>query len=82
MIHRLVLLSEHRTTNDTTDTAEADKGGRAECSLPLASDVVGLPCQDAWNVSIAGCDSDKDAEVADANVLDVAEEAETLIMSA
>lgn len=51
---RLILLTEHCAANDATDAAESDERGRAESALPLTTDVVGLPCQDARHVRIAG----------------------------
>lgn len=41
-IVRSVLRSECRCADDTTKSAEADEGSRAEGALPLASDVVCL----------------------------------------
>lgn len=71
LVARLVLLAEHRATDDSTDAAESDEGGGAQSALPLATDVVGLPSQDAGHVSVAGGRGKEDAKVADADVLDV-----------
>ncbi len=38
-----VLRSENGATDDTTNASETNKSGRAKGSLPLTSDVVGLP---------------------------------------
>lgn len=77
LVGRLVLLAEHGAADDSTDTAEADEGGGAQGALPLAADVVCLPGQDAGDISVAGGGGQEDAKVADADVLDVAEETET-----
>lgn len=42
MIGRLVLLAEHGAANDAANTTCSDKGGGGQCTLPLATDVVGL----------------------------------------
>lgn len=77
MIHWGVLRTEHCATNDTADTTETDERGRAEGTLPLPSDVVRLPSENARHVGVGGSGGEEDSKVACANVLDVSEEADT-----
>ena len=76
MIRRLVLVSEDRAANNAADTAHADEGCRAQRSLPLSADVVGLVRQDAGHVGVAGDGREEDAEVAHAAAFGEAEEGE------
>jgi hypothetical protein len=64
----LVHLPEHRGSDNTSNTTESNKRGRAKRALPLPTDVVGLIRHDSGDVGI-GTDSGKeDAEVARAVV--------------
>jgi hypothetical protein len=75
-ILRLVLLTEDGATNDAANTAEADEGGRAQCALPLAANVVGLPGEHTGDIGIAGRRGEEDTKVTDTHVLDVSKETE------
>lgn len=76
-ISGLILRSENSATNNTTNTSSADQGCGAQCSLPLATDVVSLPCQDTRDVGIAGGGGEKYTCVAHADVLGESKHGET-----
>lgn len=48
-----VLLTEDSTSNDSTNATSSHQGSRAECTLPLTTDVVCLPGENAWDVGVA-----------------------------
>jgi hypothetical protein len=73
----LVLFAEHSRSNDAANTTGADKSRRAESSLPLAPDIVGLPSEDTRHVGIARDGCEEDAEISDAIVLSESEKRET-----
>ena len=77
MVRRLVLLTEDGAADDTADATEADERGRAESTLPLSSDVVRLPGENAGDVGVGGGGGNEDAEVASADILHVSEESDT-----
>ena len=72
-----VLRTEHCATNDTANTTETNKGGRAEGTLPLPSDVVRLPSENARNVGVGGSGGEEDSKVASTDVFHVSEESDT-----
>lgn len=61
---RSILSAEDSAADDSTDTTSADEGSRAESALPLAADVVGLPCKNTWDVGVGSCGSEENTEVA------------------
>jgi len=73
----LVLRTENGATNDTTHSSHANKSRRAKSSLPLTTDVVCLPCQDARNVGVASSSSEENPKVANADGLGEAKESKT-----
>lgn len=48
----LVLESENQASSNAAYTTHTDKCGRAECTLPLAADVVRLVRHDGWYVAV------------------------------
>ena len=77
MILWAVLRTEHGATNDTTDATEPHKRGRAEGTLPLPSDVVRLPGENAGDVGVGGSGGKENSKVAHADVFHVSEEPDT-----
>lgn len=74
---RSILSAEYSATDDATDTASADESGGAESTLPLAADVVRLPCQDGGDVGVGGGRGEENASVADADAAGEADHGET-----
>lgn len=74
--------SEDGATDDTANASKADKGGRAQRTLPLPTDVVGLPRENTGNVGIARRGGEEDTEVTNTDVADIAQKSETWIMLA
>jgi hypothetical protein len=68
-IMRRILSTEDSSTDDTTDSTSSDKGSRAQSALPLATDVVRLPCQDAGDVGVGSSSGEENTEVADTDVV-------------
>lgn len=56
-------IPEDEGTNDTTDTTEADQDGRAESTLPLTTDVVGLVGKSGWDVAVGTGAGEEDTDV-------------------
>lgn len=77
MVLRFVLLAKDRAADDASDSSRADECRRAQCSLPLATDVVGLPGEDAGDVGIASGRGNEHAKVTNTNILDIAKEWKT-----
>ena len=73
VVPRRVLGAENGASDNTANAAKADQGRRAEGSLPLASDVVGLPCEDCRYIRVTGRDGNEDAEIANGNIFEVAQ---------
>ena len=71
------MLSEDRAANDAADAAKADQSGRTKSSLPLPSDVVGLPGKNAGNIGVASSDCKEYAKVSNANVVGVAKKGDS-----
>lgn len=78
MVFWLVLVTEDRATNDTTDTSRADQGRGAKRTLPLTSDVVRLPGEDAGNVGVTGCRGNEDAKIANSDIVEIAKKRKAL----
>jgi hypothetical protein len=74
MVRRLILVPEHRTTNNTTNTTSTDQSSGAKSSLPLATDVVCLVREYTGNIGVASDGGEEDAEIANAVRLCEAEE--------
>lgn len=73
----LILGAEDSATDYATNTTSTDEGSRAESALPLATDVVGLPCEDSGDVRV-GCSScEEDTGVADSDVAGETDHRET-----
>lgn len=64
----LIDLPEHRGTNDTSDTAESNKRSRAQRTLPLPTDVVGLVSHDSGDVGVRAYSREEDTKVSRAVV--------------
>lgn len=77
MVRGLVLISENRAANNAADAAKADQSGRTKSSLPLASDVVGLPGKNAGDVRVTSSDCKEYAKVSNANVVGVAKKSDS-----
>lgn len=73
VIRGFVLLTEDSTSNDSTNATSSDQGRGAECTFPLPTDVVCLPGQNTWYVGVAGRGCEEDSEIANSDVLDIAE---------
>ena len=73
----LVLRAENSGTDNAANTDSTDQSSRAESSLPLATDVVRLPCENTRHVGVAGDGCEEDAEIADAVVLGEPEKRKT-----
>lgn len=73
VIGGFILLTEDSTSNDSANTTSSDQGRGAKCSFPLATDVVCLPGQNTWYVRVAGSGCEEDSEIANSDVLDIAE---------
>lgn len=73
-----VLFTEHRGADDSANTSSTHKSRRAQSTLPLASNVVGLPGEYTRDIRIAGRGGEEDTEVANTDILDIAEQWQTL----
>jgi hypothetical protein len=65
----LILSAEDSATNDTTNTTSPDEGSRAKSTLPLATDVVCLPCENGGDVGVSCGSREEDTGVADTDVV-------------
>lgn len=65
----LVLGTENSATNDTTNTTSADEGSGAKSALPLATDVVRLPCKNGGDVGVGCGGREEDTGVANTDVV-------------
>jgi len=73
----LVLFAEYCATNDSTNAASTDKGGRGKCTLPLSADIVGLPGKYGRDIGITSSGSEENAKIAHSNRLYETETAKT-----
>ena len=73
MVVRLILITEHCAANDATDATGSDQGSGAQSTLPLTTDVVCLPCQNARDVGVASGGCKKDSKVAYSNIVEISE---------
>lgn len=64
-------------SNDTTDSTETDESGRAESTLPLSTDVVGLVSENGWDVGVGTDSGEENSEVTGTLVLSKAQDWET-----
>jgi hypothetical protein len=71
------LRTENSAADNTANTSRTNQGSGAKGALPLSSNVVCLPCQDARYIGVASSGGNEDAKVANANVIDEAEKRET-----
>ena len=58
--------SEHQGANDTANASRSHDGCRAECTLPLTQDVVGLVGQGEGDVGEGRADNEEGTKVPDA----------------
>jgi hypothetical protein len=65
----LVLFSENSRPNDASDATSTDEGSRSESTLPLSTDVVGLPGENSRDIGVAASGGKENAKVADGNGL-------------
>lgn len=70
-------LTEHRGSDNATNTTSTDEGSRAKGTLPLATDVVGLVGEDGWDVGVGTDGGEEDTEVTGGLVLGKAEDRKT-----
>lgn len=77
MIIWRILRAENSSSDNATDTSGTDKSRRAQSSLPLASDVVGLPGENSWHIGVTGGDGDKDTKVANCDVVKIPKKGKT-----
>ena len=70
-VFRRVLRSEDSAANNATNATSSDECGRCKSSLPLTADVVRLIREDGWDVRVACCRGEEDAEIASTNVFNV-----------
>jgi hypothetical protein len=77
VVRWLVLTAEDSPANDTTNATKPDKCGRAEGTLPLAADIVGLPGKYARHIGVTCRGREEDAEVPGTDVLDISKEAKS-----
>lgn len=63
----LVLFSENSRPNDASDAASTNEGSRGESTLPLSTDVVGLPGEYGRNIGVAASGGKENSKVADSD---------------
>ena len=62
-----ILKSKDETSCNTANAAHTDKRRRAESTLPLSTDVVGLPSENGRDVGVAASGGKEDTKVASTN---------------
>lgn len=75
-IRRLVLLPEHCATDNAANATSTDECSTSQRSLPLATDIVRLPGEDAGHICVRGGGSEEGADVASGEVVEEAEHSE------
>ena len=61
---QLVLLSEHQTARNTTNTTESNQRSAAERTLPLTTEIIGLEGHGSGNVRVGASSDEENTKVA------------------
>ena len=77
LVREWLRLGELTGSDDTTDSTETDESGRAESTLPLSTDVVGLVSENGWDIGVGTDGGEENTEVTGTLVLSKTQDWET-----